>query len=122
MLEIEVFVGERASPLKQDVNEAVVQDNRILTTSIEPEKGHMGTRLPPNMPHEPRDYLTILPLDPEASIGRLLRRYHMPWDATITIRNSGQTNLPNTYVSRRTAEGICRVFAASDRDRRSFLT
>jgi len=46
MLEIEVSVGERASPLKQDVNEAVVQDNRILTTSIEPERTHGNSTSP----------------------------------------------------------------------------
>ena len=93
-LKIELISGDRASRLRQDVYRAVVQDVRSLVSPREPEKRHMEILLPADMTYEPGDYLTVLPLNPEANIQRVMTRYHIPWDVTIVIKSKGSTTLP----------------------------
>ena len=93
-LKIELISGDRASRLRQDFYQAVVQDVRSLVSPSEPEKRHMEILLPADMTYEPGDYLTVLPLNPEANIQRVMTRYHIPWDVTIVIKSKAPTILP----------------------------
>lgn len=43
--------------------------------------------------------LAVLPLNPEASIRRVMKHFSLPWDAVVTITKSGSTTLPtNTPI------------------------
>ena len=93
-LEVEISQGDRASQLRQDVRQAIVLDNKNLVTKGEPEKWHMEIQLPSDATYEPGDYLAILPLNPMESVQRVMVHYHIPWDATITIKAGSATTLP----------------------------
>jgi len=60
----------------------------------------MGILLPSNRAYEPGDYLTILPLNPNSNVRRVMKRYQIPWGATIVINAKGPTTLlTNTLMS-----------------------
>ena len=92
-LEIEIRNQDRAFQLRQDVKAAIVEQTRLLTSPGEPAKYHLEILLPSGLTYEPGDYLTVLPLNPDSSIQRVMAQYHIPWDATIVVK-SGSTVLP----------------------------
>ena len=99
-LDMEVKHGDRASQLRQDVQEAVVKDTRLLTGHGETEKHHLEILLPSDMAYEPGDYLAVLPLNPDTNVQRVMTKYRIPWDATIVVKASGSTSFPtNTPMS-----------------------
>ena len=99
-LDMEIRNGDRASQLRQDVQEAIVKDARLLTAPGEPEKHHLEVMLPSDVAYEPGDYLAVLPLNPDASIQRVMTKYRIPWDATVVVKASGSTTFPtNTPMS-----------------------
>ena len=99
-LEVEIRPSDRATQLRQDVEQGVVRDVKVLTASGEPQKCHMEILLPTDMAYQPGDYLAVLPLNPEPSVQRVMTRYHFPWDATAVIKSHGSSNLPkDTPVS-----------------------
>ena len=91
---VEIKTQDRTSQLRQDVKAAVVQKATVLTAPREPEKRHLEILLPSDMTYEPGDYLSVLPLNPDANVQRVMSRYHIPWDATIIVKSSGSTVLP----------------------------
>jgi cytochrome P450/NADPH-cytochrome P450 reductase len=89
------FSTPRSSVLRQDVQEAVVVDAKALTApSVPNEKRHLEVRLPEGVTYRPGDYLAVLPINALERVGRVMRRFHIAWDAHITIEAEGQTNLP----------------------------
>ncbi|KAF9872273.1 bifunctional P-450/NADPH-P450 reductase [Colletotrichum karsti] len=87
----------RTSALRQDVREAVVADERILTSSSSDEgsqKKHMDVQLPPGVSYRAGDYLAVLPLNPRPSVERVFRRFRLAWDACLTISGDKRTSLP----------------------------
>lgn len=99
-LDMEISHGNRAFQLRQDVQEAIVKDARLLTAPGEGEKHHLEVLLPSDMAYEPGDYLAVLPLNPEVSVQRVMTRYRIPWDATIVVKAPGTTTFPsNTPIS-----------------------
>ena len=99
MLELDIQHGDRASQLRQDVQAAVVKDIRLLTAPGEPEKHHLEVLLPTDMAYEPGDYLAVLPLNPDASVQRVMSLYQIPWDATAVVKSKGSSTLPtNTPI------------------------
>lgn len=92
----------RASNLRQDVREAVVVAAHPLSGNDgDPgRKMHVEIQLPTDMTYNSGDYLAVLPFNRQASIMRTMRRFHLPWDAHITVHtddggaDSTQTNLP----------------------------
>lgn len=47
------------------------------------------------MVYEPGDYLAVLPLNPDANVQRIMKRYNILWDAVIVIKSNGSsTTLP----------------------------
>ena len=93
-IDMEIRPGDRASQLRQDVQAAVVTDVRILTAPGESEKRHLEVLLPSDMAYEPGDYLAILPLNPDASVQKVMAHYHIPWDATAVFKSNGSTTFP----------------------------
>lgn len=92
-LSIEIS-SPRSSTLRQDVKEAVVTDVKHLTAADAPLKKHMAIQLPSDARYTAGDYLAVLPLNPKVNVERAVRRFHIAWDAHITISASGRTTLP----------------------------
>jgi cytochrome P450/NADPH-cytochrome P450 reductase len=92
-LSIEI-TSPRSSTLRQDVKEAIVVDVQDLTAPGAPPKKHMEIQLPSDARYAAGDYLAVLPLNPKPSVERVMRRFHLAWDAHVTISAHGSTTLP----------------------------
>ncbi|TDZ17280.1 Bifunctional cytochrome P450/NADPH--P450 reductase [Colletotrichum orbiculare MAFF 240422] len=84
----------RTSTLRQDVQEAVVAEEKTLVASEEGRKKHIEVQLPPNTTYRAGDYLAVLPLNPRANVDRAFRRFKLAWDACLTISGNKSTPLP----------------------------
>ena len=93
-LEVEMSTQNRSSYLRQDVQVAAVTDTRKLTADGQPEKRHLGIRLPSGMTYETGDYLAVLPLNPQENVSRAMKHFKISQDATITIKAGSATFLP----------------------------
>lgn len=93
-VKFELSTQKRAQQLQQNCRWAKVIDTEVLTAPNTPEKRHISIELPPEMIYETGDYLAVLPLNPEASVKRVIKRFDLPWDATITITDAAATVLP----------------------------
>ncbi|KAL3421663.1 bifunctional P-450/NADPH-P450 reductase [Phlyctema vagabunda] len=96
-LEIDIDTDSRRSRLRQDVKEAVVVSNEILTASGVPEKRHITLKLPSGVTYKAGDYLAVLPINHSKTIRRVLKHYGLPWDAVLTIKPGANTTLPSDH-------------------------
>ena len=94
-VEMEISTKSRALQLQQDVQQGTVTAAKVLTAPGEPQKRHLEIKLPEDMEYEAGDYLAILPLNPDDSVRRVLAKFSLPWDATVTIKSGGPVNLPD---------------------------
>ncbi|KAK4096180.1 cytochrome P450 [Parathielavia hyrcaniae] len=88
------FSSPRSSTLRQDVKEATVVDEKVLTTAAAPTKKHIEIQLPDGMSYKVGDYLAVLPVNSKASIDRVIRQFGLSWDSHITIASDRWTALP----------------------------
>ncbi|KAK0712315.1 cytochrome P450 [Apiosordaria backusii] len=79
------FSTPRASTLRQDVEEAVVLEERALTKEGGVLKKHLEVQLPEGMTYRAGDYLAVLPVNPKESVNRVMRRFGLAWDSHITV-------------------------------------
>lgn len=93
-LEVEVDVGSRRTDLRQDVRDALVVSNKLLTAEGLPQKRHLTLQLPTGMTYKVGDYLGVLPINHAKTVHRVLRRYGLPWDTCLTIKPGTNTTLP----------------------------
>jgi len=93
-LELEIDTHARRSQLRQEVKEAIVLSNEVLTSEGVPEKRHISLRLPTGMAYEVGDYLAVLPINNAKNVRRVLKHYGLPWDAMLTIKVGANTTLP----------------------------
>lgn len=91
-MKVEVM-NPRTSALRQDVKDAEVVEARTLTEG-DGIKRHLEVKLPEGMTYAAGDYLAVLPLNPERTINRALRRLQIPRDAHLSISSDGHTSLP----------------------------
>lgn len=96
-LDVEISTSVRASHLHHNVQDALVLKNELLSPPGAPEKRHMEFRLPTAMTYEAGDYLAILPVNPIPTISRVLRRFGLPWDAMVTIKQGSRTTMPTGH-------------------------
>ncbi|KAI0113523.1 bifunctional P-450:NADPH-P450 reductase [Nemania sp. FL0031] len=92
-LSVEI-TSPRTSTLRQDVMEAFVVDTHKLTADGEPIKKHIEIALPSGQTYRSGDYLAVLPINPKSVVQRVMRRFHLAWDAHITIAGAANTPLP----------------------------
>ncbi|KAH7109942.1 hypothetical protein EDB81DRAFT_954164 [Dactylonectria macrodidyma] len=97
-LKLEIGIGTRTNLLGQDVVTAQVSQSRLLTKPGAPSKRHIGITLPDGTTYRVGDYLAVLPLNPPAVVRRVMRRFHLPWDATVTIDATKLTVLPTGHT------------------------
>ncbi|KAK5243947.1 hypothetical protein LTR40_003642 [Exophiala xenobiotica] len=93
-LAIEVSAQARPSLLRQDLQQALVLDTKLLTAPGAPQRRHMEIQLPSGMSYKPDDYRAVLPWNPLRNVRRAMSRFHLPWDATIKISGESHTALP----------------------------
>lgn len=86
-------LNPRTSALRQDVKDAAVIEAKTLTGGKH-AKRHLEIKLPEGMSYTTGDYLAILPLNPERTIHRAMRRLKIPRDAHLSISSEGHTSLP----------------------------
>lgn len=96
-LVIEVDTASRRSTLRQDVKEAIVVSNTVLTAPGEAEKRHIVLNLPTGMSYKVGDYLAVLPMNDPKNIKRVLKSYGLPWDVMLTIKGGQNTTLPTGH-------------------------
>ncbi|KAH8751145.1 fatty acid hydroxylase [Hyaloscypha sp. PMI_1271] len=96
-IEIEVDTDSRRSKLRQDVKEAVIVSNQVLTAEGVPEKRHIVLQLPSGMTYKAGDYLAVLPINNQKNIRRVLKWANLPWDAVLTIKTGANTTLPTGH-------------------------
>ncbi|KAK7967911.1 bifunctional p-450: NADPH-p450 reductase [Apiospora aurea] len=91
----------RPSDLRQDVQESLVLDARRLSKKDDAGAGgkrHLEIQLPSGCTYAAGDYLAVLPHNPKETVGRVMRRFRLAWDAHISIASPHPTTLP-TNVS-----------------------
>lgn len=96
-IDIEIDTDSRRAKLRQDVKEAVILSNKVLTAEGEPEKRHIVLQLPTGMTYKAGDYLAVLPLNNTKNIRRVLKWANLPWDAMLTIKSGANTTLPTGH-------------------------
>ncbi len=96
-LDIDIDTGSRRSKLRQDVKEAVVISNEILTKDGVPEKRYIVLNLQTGMTYKAGDYLAVLPMNNQKNVHRVLKWAHLPWDTMLTIKNGANTTLPTGH-------------------------
>ncbi|KAM0490438.1 hypothetical protein ACHAP8_011541 [Fusarium lateritium] len=92
----------RTLTLRQDVQEATVVSTRTLTSDAEvrSRKKHIEVQLSEGTQYAVGDYLAVLPINPQETVRRALRRFRLPIDAHLEISSSTPTTLPtDTSVS-----------------------
>ncbi|TID25135.1 fatty acid hydroxylase [Venturia nashicola] len=94
--DIEIDTSSRHTTLRQDVKEAIIRSNEVLTAEGEAQKRHISLTLPTGMNYKVGDYLAVLPINNAVNIRRVLRRFGLPWDAMLTIKG-GNTTLPTGH-------------------------
>ena len=93
-VEAELSTQQRASHLQQRLYWANVTAVKTLTTPGQSEKRHVEFQLPSDMEYQAGDYLAVLPLNPDETVRRVIKRFDLPWDAVITIKKGDLTTLP----------------------------
>lgn len=91
-LVLEVSTTLRSTHLRQDVREAIVLKNEVLTSGEAP-KQHIELKLPTDMQYRAGDYLAVLPMNHNSVIRRVIKHFGLPWDANMTLK-SGSTFIP----------------------------
>jgi len=93
-LDIEISTSARASHLNHRVQDALVLKNDNLTAPGAAEKRHMEIKLPSDVTYQAGDYIAILPVNNIHLIERVLLRFGLPWDTTMTIKKGSHTTIP----------------------------
>ncbi|KXT12132.1 hypothetical protein AC579_7501 [Pseudocercospora musae] len=91
---MDVATRERSTYLRQDLGKGIVKSSYCLTKDGQPEKRHLEIKLPDNMTYEAGDYLAILPLNPQSTVTRVMKRFEISAFATTTIKPGAATFLP----------------------------
>ncbi|KAE9393363.1 cytochrome P450 [Gymnopus androsaceus JB14] len=85
----------RPTALRQtDAGLGRVVENRILTRPGHPIKRHIEFELPEGSTYRAGDYLTILPQNPPRDVRRVLARFGLSNEQTVTISSVAPTFLP----------------------------
>ncbi|KAF7562617.1 hypothetical protein G7046_g1524 [Stylonectria norvegica] len=93
-LEIKIDRTSRPSELREDVEEAIVVKNEVLTAAGEPEKRTLTLKLPEGLEYKTGDHLAVLPLNDWTIVHRVFQWAKLPWDAVVTIPAGSNTSLP----------------------------
>ncbi len=94
ILDIDIDTTLRSKHLRQDIFDAIVVSNEVVTRNTDKEKRHLQLRLPSGLDYKAGDYLVVLPLNNFNTVRRVLNFFQLPWDAVITVHPGTATNLP----------------------------
>lgn len=91
---LELLPQSREAHLQQNLQWANVLDVQQLTGPDQPEKRHIEIELPSGTSYQAGDYLAVLPMNPEDTVKRAIKRFNLPWDGVCTITDAGPSILP----------------------------
>lgn len=81
--------------MHQHLVEAKVTAIRVLTSPGTPEKRHVEFCIPGETTLRPGDHLNVLPVNPPSTVSRVLARFHLAPDHSITINSFNALGLPH---------------------------
>ncbi|OJJ48675.1 hypothetical protein ASPZODRAFT_14803 [Penicilliopsis zonata CBS 506.65] len=90
--QVDVSSGMRASLLGLQLEEGIVLENQLLSQPGVPEKRMIRFKLPTDMTYQCGDYLSVLPVNPNAVVRKAISRFNLPWDAMMKIQNTAQSS------------------------------
>ncbi|KAK5948171.1 hypothetical protein OHC33_010824 [Knufia fluminis] len=94
-LEMELSSSSRATHLRYSVQDALILKNELLTSGGGiPEKRYTEFKLPTSVTYEAGDYLALLPMNGLSVVSRVLRRFKLPWDATMKLKKGSHSTIP----------------------------
>ncbi|KAI5360063.1 putative Flavoprotein-like superfamily [Septoria linicola] len=92
--DVKLSTASRASHLHYKLKDARVLSNDRITHPDAAEKRHVTLRLPTDSKFDTGDYLAVLPLNSEHMVSRVLRRFSLPWDTSMTITSGCHATIP----------------------------
>jgi cytochrome P450 / NADPH-cytochrome P450 reductase len=95
-LDVETSSGLRPATLGLQLSEALVVENKVLTADGVPVKRMVRFKLPTETSYQCGDYLAVLPVNPANVVHKAMRRFGLPWDATLRIQKSSESS--STYM------------------------
>jgi len=94
-LDMELSNSSRASHLRYSVQDALILKNvRLTPEDVRPEKRYIEFKLPTGTSYDTGDYLALLPINSLSVVSRVLRRFQLPWDATMKIKKGAHSTIP----------------------------
>jgi len=94
-LEMELSSSSRASHLRYSVQDAlIIKNERLTPEGFQPEKRYVEFRLPTGTLYDVGDYLALLPINSLSVVARVLRRFQLPWDATMKLKKGSHSTIP----------------------------
>ncbi|CAN9276324.1 unnamed protein product [Alternaria sp. RS040] len=93
-LPLEIDVSARSNILRQEMELAQVTEARLLTRVGAMRKRHLEVLLPSGWTYRAGDYIAVLPINSPQVVQRVMKRFRLPWDATLTIKSEANTSLP----------------------------
>lgn len=90
----EVLTSQRSKRLGSGLHLAKVLDVQRLTLDGVPEKRELVVELPQGLTYRCGDYLTILPVNPDQLVKRVMGYWSLPWDASIVLKTGLYGDLP----------------------------
>lgn len=97
MEELKVDVVQPEAPVNlagQDINAGLILVNKeIAKRGLGPLKKHMEVLLSPGMTYNGGDYLVVLPLNPRASIRRVMNRFNLHPDDLLAVSGTNKEYL-----------------------------
>ena len=94
-LEMELSSNSRASHLRYSVQDAlIIKNERLTPAGLRSEKRYVEFRLPTGASYDTGDYLALLPINDISVVSRVLRRFQLPWDATMKLKKGAHSTIP----------------------------
>ncbi|KAM0162476.1 hypothetical protein ACHAPG_001840 [Botrytis cinerea] len=93
-MHLEISTQPGVTSLRQDVQDGVVVEAKVLTAPGTPEKRHLEIELPPDASYESGDYLAVLPVNSNQNVRRVMKVFGLAWDSTIIIKGQSLGTLP----------------------------
>lgn len=93
-MHLEISTQPGVTSLRQDVQDGVVVEAKVLTAPGTPEKRHLEIELQPDMTYENGDYLAILPVNSNQNVRKVMKTFGLAWNSTIVIKGQRLGTLP----------------------------
>jgi cytochrome P450/NADPH-cytochrome P450 reductase len=87
---IDIIQSRRSAGMLPGGGQAVVQEERVLTATGEPQKRHIKIRLPEGMTYRAGDHLAILPANHHNTVRDVMNRFGLVHDTKMIVGNGDE--------------------------------